>query len=205
MSSSPSFLTLEPPNAVEFEELMKALSSLQDVPNVDLYKQIADFLNENPTYFYSVVDFFCSHASISFRNSKFRTAMSSSCLEPSSCIFEMVTAILNEIFSISARVRVQSELRELNFKSIIRECLKNDAFLSQLETHFFAIQEEQMHYQEQQKQQELQDQEEQQRLKDFREKKQKKRKAFHGIIPKKSDGPFRIPAVEAVEAVKPKP
>jgi predicted DNA binding CopG/RHH family protein len=111
----------------------------------------------------------------------------------------MVTAILNEIFSISALVRVQSELRELNFKSIIRECQKNDAFLSLLETHFFAIQNEQM------QQQELQDQEEKQRLKEFMEEKQKKRKAFHGIIPEKSDVPFRIPAVEAVEAVKPKP
>jgi hypothetical protein len=189
-------LTPGPPNANEFEGLIKALFSFSEFV---LFIQIADFLEENPTYFYSVIDFFCSHASISIRNSKFRTAMSSSCLEPSSCIFEMMTAILNEIFSISALVRVQSELRELNFKSIIRECLKNDAFLSQLETHFFAIQKEQ------QKQQELQDQKEKQRLKEFMEEKQKKHKAFHGIIPEKSDGPFRIPAVEAVEAVKPKP
>ena len=203
MSSSTSFLTPNPDNAGELNALIKALFSLQDVSNVDLFKQVADFLNKNPTYFYSVVDFFCSHASISIRNSKFRTAMSSSCLEPSSCIFEMVTAILNEIFSISALVRVQSELRELNFKSIIRECQKNDAFLSQLETHFFAIQEEQMQQQEQQKQQELQEQEEQQeqqeqqRLEKFMLDKKNKWVLFHGsVVPKKSDGPLIIPAVK---------
>jgi hypothetical protein len=153
MSSSPSFLTLEPPNAVEFEELMKALRSLQDVPNVDLYKQIADFLNENPVYHYSVVDFFCSHASISIRNSEFRKAMSLTCQDPSSRLFEMVTTIHMEISSIIALDSVQKKLKKLNFEAIIRECLKNDAFLSQLETHFFAIQQEQMHHQEQQEQQ----------------------------------------------------
>jgi hypothetical protein len=189
MSSSPSFLTLEPPNAVEFEELMKALRSLQDVPNVDLYKQIADFLNENPVYHYSVVDFFCSHASISIRNSEFRKAMSLTCQDPSSRLFEMVTTIHMEISSIIALDSVQKKLKKLNFEAIIRECLKNDAFLSQLETHFFAIQQEQQ---------------EQQILKDFREKKQKNFVAFGRIILKKSERPvpFIIPAVDAV---KPEP
>jgi hypothetical protein len=198
MSSSPSFLTLEPPNAVEFEELMKALRSLQDVPNVDLYKQIADFLNENPVYHYSVVDFFCSHASISIRNSEFRKAMSLTCQDPSSRLFEMVTTIHMEISSIIALDSVQKKLKKLNFEAIIRECLKNDAFLSQLETHFFAIQ------QEQQEQQKQQDEKEQQILKDFREKKQKNFVAFGRIILKKSERPvpFIIPAVDAV---KPEP
>jgi len=107
---------------------------------------------------------------------------------------------------------VQENLKRMNFEAIVGECLKNDAFLSQLGTHFFAIQEEQMHHQEQirmqqqeqQKQQELQDQKEQQMLQQFREKRQKNFVAFGGIIPEKSDRPvpFIIPAVDAV---KPEP
>jgi hypothetical protein len=101
----------------------------------------------------------------------------------------MVTTIHMEISSIIALDSVQKKLKKLNFEAIIRECLKNDAFLSQLETHFFAIQQEQQ---------------EQQILKDFREKKQKNFVAFGRIILKKSERPvpFIIPAVDAV---KPEP
>jgi len=197
---STSFLTPEP-NSGEVASLMSALGSLQD--NV-LFKQLENFLEEYPAYHFSFVDFFCKHASISIRNTEFQTAMSLSCLEPSSRFFEMLTTIQMEISSIIALEHVQSELRGLNFEAIIRECLKNDSFLSHLETHFFAIQEEQMHYQEQirMQQQELQDQEEQKRLEKFRLEKQNKWVLFHRSIPKKSDGPFIIPVVDAV---KPKP
>jgi hypothetical protein len=205
---SNSFLTPEP-NSGEFEGLMRALLSFQDV---GLFKQLADFLKENRTYYYSVVDCFCSHASISIRDSEFRTAMSLTCLDLSSRLLPMLTTIHMEISSIIALDSVQKKLKRLNFEAIILECLKNDAFLSQLRTHFFAIQKEQMHYQEQirmqqqeqQEQQEQQQQElqEQQRLEKFRLDKKNKWVLFHGSIPKKSDGPFIIPAADAV---KPEP
>lgn len=203
-SSLTSFLTPGPPNANEFKALIKALFSFSMFV---LFKQIADFLNENPTYFYSVVSFFCNHASICIRDSEFRTAMSLIYLEPSSRLFERLTTIHMEISSIIALDSVQKKLKRLNFEAIILECLKNDAFLSQLEKHFFAIQQEQMHYQEQirmqqQEQQKLQDQEEQQRLEKFRRHKKNKLLSFHGSIPEKSDGPFIIPTVDSV---KPKP